>query len=70
LPTREAAGYRPAENSLRELMKTAAFGLLVRAPEAANSAMFFQMFLCYASPWGPRWPGAPASVSSRSRCPP
>src|SRR5690348_6906891 len=27
----------------------AAFGLLVRAPEAANSAMFFLMFLCYAS---------------------
>ena len=27
----------------------AAFGLLVRAPEAANSAMFFLMFFCYAS---------------------
>ena len=27
----------------------AAFGLLVSAPEAANSAMFFLMFLCYAS---------------------
>jgi ABC-2 type transport system permease protein len=28
---------------------SAAFGLLVRAPEAANSAMFMLMFLCYAS---------------------
>ena len=27
----------------------AAFGLLVRAPEAANSATFFLMFFCYAS---------------------
>ena len=27
----------------------AAFGLLVSAPEAANSAMFFLMFFCYAS---------------------
>jgi ABC-2 type transport system permease protein len=27
----------------------AAFGLLVRAPEAANSAMFFLMFFSYAS---------------------
>ena len=27
----------------------AAFGLLVRAPEAASSAMFFLMFFCYAS---------------------
>jgi ABC-2 type transport system permease protein len=27
----------------------AGFGLLVRAPEAANSAMFFLMFFCYAS---------------------
>ena len=27
----------------------AAFGLLVRAPEAANSAMIFLMFFCYAS---------------------
>jgi ABC-2 type transport system permease protein len=27
----------------------AAFGLLVRAPEAANSVMFFLMFFCYAS---------------------
>jgi ABC-2 type transport system permease protein len=27
----------------------AAFGLLVRAPEAANSAMSFLMFFCYAS---------------------
>jgi len=27
----------------------AAFGLLVRAPEAANSAMMFLMFFCYAS---------------------
>jgi ABC-2 type transport system permease protein len=26
-----------------------AFGLLVSAPEAANSAMFFLMFFCYAS---------------------
>jgi len=28
---------------------SAAFGLLVRAPEAANSAMFMLMFFCYAS---------------------
>jgi ABC-2 type transport system permease protein len=37
---------------LRNLASTvlaAAFGLLVRAPEAANSAMFFLMFFCYAS---------------------
>jgi ABC-2 type transport system permease protein len=27
----------------------AAFGLAVSAPEAANSAMFFLMFFCYAS---------------------
>ena len=83
----------------------AAFGLLVRAPEAANSATFFLMFFatpaarscrsapcrrgCAGSPstsrprrsprpsaascsgtparcrWPARWPGAPASVSSR-----
>ena len=39
-------GFRPHSSVARS---AAAFGLLVSAPEAANSAMFFLMFFSYAS---------------------
>src|SRR6185312_3644737 len=53
-PHASAAGFAAALGVLLFFVAAvswlaAAFGLLVRAPEAANSAMFFLMFFCYAS---------------------
>jgi ABC-type polysaccharide/polyol phosphate export systems, permease component len=53
-PHASAAGFAAALGVLLFFVAAvswlaAAFGLLVRAPEAANSATFFLMFFCYAS---------------------
>ena len=53
-PHASAAGFAAALGVLLLFVAAvswlaAAFGLAVRAPEAANGAMFFLMFFCYAS---------------------